>query len=99
MADTERIAIVTGGAQGIGEAIANRLASEGFFVVIADLTPELGEAAAKRIGEGLAAFHRCDISDVEEVRQLFEHVIKTYGRIDVVVRKEGKNKGGEELMC
>ncbi len=84
-----KVAIVTGGAQGIGEAIAIRLASEGCFVVLADLNPELGEAAATRIGQDRAAFHRCDISDETEVRQLFEYVLKTHGKIDVVVNNAG----------
>jgi len=89
LADNVKVAIVTGGAQGIGEAIAIRLASEGCFVVLADLNPELGEAAATRIGQDRAAFHRCDISDETEVRQLFEYVLKTHGKIDVVVNNAG----------
>ncbi len=89
MADHAKVAIVTGGAQGIGEAIAVRLASERFFVIIADLTAEIGNAAATRIGAGRAAFYQCDISDVNDVRKLFEHVIGTYGHIDVVVNNAG----------
>ena len=87
MANTSRVAIVTGGAQGIGEAIAVRLASEGCFVVIADRNSGPGLAAAARMEH--AAFHCCDVSDEGEVRQLFEHVLHSYGRVDILVNNAG----------
>ncbi|MDP4199813.1 MAG: 3-oxoacyl-ACP reductase FabG [Bacteroidota bacterium] len=89
MADHARIAIVTGGAQGIGEAIAQRLASQGCFVIIVDLAAELGDAAVEGIGRDRTTFHRCDISDADDVRQLFEWVRATYGHIDVLVNNAG----------
>ena len=97
--DDARVAIVTGGAQGIGEAIAIKLASDGCSVVIADLDSKLGEAAVSRVAQASSlptqagslchAFHKCDISDESEVHELFEWVLATYGRIDVVVNNAG----------
>jgi NAD(P)-dependent dehydrogenase (short-subunit alcohol dehydrogenase family) len=87
--DPAKIAIVTGGAQGIGFAIARKLAAEGCFVVIVDLDPKLGEAATAKLGDGRAIFYQCDISDEAQVRQLFEHVVKNYGRIHIVINNAG----------
>lgn len=89
MPDPAKIAIVTGGAQGIGFAIARKLAAEGCFVVIVDLDPKLGEAATAKLGDGRAIFYQCDISDEAQVRQLFEHVVKNYGRIHIVINNAG----------
>ncbi|HET6401677.1 MAG TPA: SDR family NAD(P)-dependent oxidoreductase [Candidatus Kapabacteria bacterium] len=89
MAETVKVAIVTGGAQGIGEAIALRLARDGCVVVIADLDRELGEATVERIGADHSVFHRCDIADEAEVHHLFEHILETYGHIDIVINNAG----------
>ena len=89
VAETAKVAIVTGGAQGIGEAIAHRLAEDGCVVIIVDLNRELGEAAADRVSLERAVFHRCDIADETEVHRLFEHLLEIYGHIDVVVNNAG----------
>ncbi len=89
VAETAKVAIVTGGAQGIGEAIALRLAEDGCVVVIADLDRELGEAAAEHISLERAIFHRCDIADEAEVHRLFEYILEIYGHIDIVVNNAG----------
>jgi NAD(P)-dependent dehydrogenase (short-subunit alcohol dehydrogenase family) len=57
-----KVFIVTGGASGLGEGTARMLVANGGKVVIADMQAEKGEAIAKELGEGLAAFVKCDVS-------------------------------------
>jgi NAD(P)-dependent dehydrogenase (short-subunit alcohol dehydrogenase family) len=77
-----RVAIVTGGAQGIGRAIADKLAAEGARVVVADIDLAKGEAAAAAVG-GQAI--RTDISDPAQVTALVDGVLAAHGKIDVLV--------------
>jgi NAD(P)-dependent dehydrogenase (short-subunit alcohol dehydrogenase family) len=77
-----RIAIVTGGAQGIGRAIVDKLAAEGASVVIADIDGAKGEAAAVAVG-GQAI--RTDISDPVQVTALVDAVMAAHGKLDVLV--------------
>jgi NAD(P)-dependent dehydrogenase (short-subunit alcohol dehydrogenase family) len=80
----DRVAIVTGGAQGIGRAIAQRLREEGATVVIADLQGH--EAAAAEL-DGLGV--RVDVSQEADVAALAEAVMQKYGRIDALVNNAG----------
>jgi 3-oxoacyl-[acyl-carrier protein] reductase len=84
---TGRSAIVTGAAQGIGEAYAKALAAEGAKVVVADLNAEKGEEVAKQITAdgGTAAFHRVDVSDPESATALAEFTVAEFGGIDHLV--------------
>ncbi len=77
-----KVAVVTGAAQGIGEAYARALAAEGASVVVADLNSESGEKVAADIG-GL--FVRTDVSSAESASALVEKVTETYGGIDLLV--------------
>ncbi len=83
-----QIALVTGGAEGIGAGIAERLAAEGVHVVIADLDEKAGPAAAARIG---GSFVYADVSSGAGVRT----AIDTAGRVGVLVN----NAGGIEEPC
>jgi len=80
----DRVAIVTGGAQGIGRAIAQRLHEEGATVVVADLQGH--EAAAAEL-DGLGV--RVDVSSEADVKALAEAVLEKYGRIDALVNNAG----------
>ncbi|MBM7458114.1 SDR family oxidoreductase [Rhodococcus coprophilus] len=84
---TDRTAIVTGAAQGIGEAYARALASEGANVVVADLNTELGVQVAKQIvtDGGSATFVPVDVSDPVSTEALAAATVEKYGRIDHVV--------------
>jgi NAD(P)-dependent dehydrogenase (short-subunit alcohol dehydrogenase family) len=86
--DVRRVAIVTGGAQGIGHAIAARLIEEGCFVVVADILEIAdGTDVAGTLGE--AAYMRCDVADEPQVRALFGLVAERHGPVDVLVNNAG----------
>lgn len=86
---TDRVAIVTGGAQGIGAAIARRFAQEGATVVVADLNPS-SEFADELVAEGHRAVHvTVDVADETSVEQLFATVDSQFGRLDVLVNNAG----------
>ncbi|MGD9606194.1 MAG: SDR family NAD(P)-dependent oxidoreductase [Leucobacter sp.] len=78
----KRVAIVTGSAQGIGEAIARRIAQNDVTVVIADVNAEKGQKVAEGLG-GL--FVQTDVSDPAAVQNLVDTTVGQYGRIDILV--------------
>ena len=86
-----RVAIVTGGAQGIGAAIATRLASEGAAVAVADLTAERGQETVEAIVKngGRAVAYGADVSKTEDVQTLVAAVVAEFGRVDVLVNNAG----------
>ncbi|MGF1608341.1 MAG: SDR family NAD(P)-dependent oxidoreductase [Kiloniellales bacterium] len=79
-----RVAVVTGAAQGIGRAIAERIGAEGATLAVVDINDAGAEAAAKAIG-GKAFGVQCDIGDPESVKALFDTVIERAGKLDVQV--------------
>ncbi len=81
-----RVAIVTGGASGIGEAIVQRLAADGAAVVVADLDGEAASAVAKDV-DGLAV--RIDVSTEIDVEAVFARTVERYGRVDAVFNNAG----------
>jgi NAD(P)-dependent dehydrogenase (short-subunit alcohol dehydrogenase family) len=89
-----RVCIVTGGAQGIGEACARRFAREEALVVIADIDDARGTALAKELG-GL--YVHCDVGDKAQVDALVAQTVAAHGRIDVLVNNAGIFKAAEFL--
>lgn len=77
-----KVAIVTGAAQGIGKAIADRLAQDDVVVVIADVNEEKAREVARSLG-GLAV--KTDVSNPADVTNLVKTVMDAYGRIDILV--------------
>ena len=83
----DKVAVVTGAAQGIGEAYARALAAEGASVVVADLNEDSGQRVAKEIeaDRGTAMFVRCDVSEAESANAMAEATVAAYGGIDLLV--------------
>jgi NAD(P)-dependent dehydrogenase (short-subunit alcohol dehydrogenase family) len=82
-----KVAVVTGAAQGIGEVYAKALASEGAAVVVADLNEEAGEKVAAAIDEsgGRAIFVRTDVSSQESAQAMVERTVEEYDGLDLLV--------------
>ena len=84
-----KTAIITGGAQGIGRAIAEKLLHEKYFVVIADVAFEKDESSINETGSDQTFLIKCDISKQEDVESLFSQVISKRKTIDAVVNNAG----------
>ena len=86
-----KVAIVTGAAQGIGQACAVRLAKEGAKVVVCDVNDKAGERVAKAIeGKGgAAAYVHCDVSKVGDVAGALKAALGAFKRVDVLVNNAG----------
>ncbi len=89
-ADSHRVAIVTGGAQGIGKAIARRLLNDDFVVVIADCDDEAGretEAELQVLGD--IQFVHANVAIESDVARLVSHTANTFGRLDALINNAG----------
>ena len=89
-----RVAIITGGSQGIGEACVRRFPQEGAQVVIADVADARGQALAAELG---ALYVHCDVGDKAQVDALVAEVLRAHGRIDVLVNNAGIFKAADFL--
>jgi NAD(P)-dependent dehydrogenase (short-subunit alcohol dehydrogenase family) len=87
----DKIAIITGGAHGMGEAEARLFAKEGAVVIIADRRADLGEALAADIAasQGRASFITMDVAEEADWKRLIERALSDYGRIDILVNNAG----------
>ena len=91
----DRVAIITGGASGIGLATARRFAAEGARVVIADLDPESGEAAAAEVD---GVFRRVNVADEAQVNAVFDGVAAEFGGIDIAFNNAGISPADDDSI-
>ena len=86
-----RVALVTGAASGIGEAIARRLASEGAAVLVTDVQDEPGAQVVKDImaGGGLASYRHLDVTSEGEWETAVAAALQEFGRLDILVNNAG----------
>jgi 3-oxoacyl-[acyl-carrier protein] reductase len=91
----DKVAVVTGAAQGIGRAIAERLAERGADVVVADLQAEKAEAVAKEISASTgrrAIAVQVDVADSASAKTMIDSAIAEFGRVDVLVNNAGTTR-------
>lgn len=91
----DKVAIITGGASGIGLATARRFAAEGAFVVIADMDPVAGEAAAHEVS---GEFRPVNVADETAVNTLFDGVAADHGRIDIAFNNAGISPASDDSI-
>ncbi len=86
-----KVAIVTGGAVGIGKATCELLSKEGATVVVADIKDKEGQTLADRLAQtgSVAAFRHLDVSSEPEIRDVMRSVSNEFGRIDILVNNAG----------
>ena len=93
----DKVVFITGGAQGLGYAMAEKFAAEGAKIVIGDIQEKLALEAAKRLGEEFEietyAF-RMDVTSVEDIKEAFAKVKEHFGKLDVQV-----NCAGIQIRC
>ena len=85
----DKIAIISGGANGIGQAFAQRLAQDGAHIVIADIAPGSETAKMVKLAGRQALPCTCDVSSVESVKALSSDVTKHFGRCDILINCAG----------
>jgi NAD(P)-dependent dehydrogenase (short-subunit alcohol dehydrogenase family) len=88
--DTAKVAVVTGGASGIGRATVARLAADGFLVAVLDLGETISEAKLTL---------RSDVTDPDDVEQAVGRIVETFGRIDVLVNNAGISGSAAATVC
>ena len=91
-----KVAIVTGGARGIGLAIAQRYVAEGARVAIADVDASAGEAAARQIGAN-ARFVATDVGDARQAEHVVTETCRAFGDLDILVNNAGIIHGADFL--
>jgi NAD(P)-dependent dehydrogenase (short-subunit alcohol dehydrogenase family) len=95
----DRVAIITGGAVGIGRGIALKFAAEGCRVVIVDISEEKGKKTVADVAKngGDAMFIKCNITDSRQVQGMVNEVIKKYKKIDILVNNAGGVSGDAKI--
>lgn len=89
----DKIAIVTGGARGIGRAVSELFAKEGATVIIIDLLPEGQDTADSIVANGgKAEYHHISVTDKQAITDLFKQVDERYGKIDILINNAGITK-------
>ena len=87
----DKVALITGGAAGIGKATAVRFVEEGAQVIICDVNEAAGQATASEIG---AEFYRVNVTDRRDVQKWMDAVVAKYGRVDILLNNAGVLRDG-----
>jgi len=91
----EKVAIVTGGASGIGKGVAELFIEEGAKVVVADYDAETGQETADQLNEnGEAIFVQVDVSDTEAAEAMVEKTVEEFGKVDILINNAGVTADG-----
>jgi NAD(P)-dependent dehydrogenase (short-subunit alcohol dehydrogenase family) len=95
----DKIAIVTGGASGIGEACSKRFAKDGAMVLVADVNDECGRECVQKISSegGKARFVHVDVTSPPEIEHLINRTSEEFGKIDILLNNVGINPVGNAV--
>ena len=85
---TERVAVITGGASGIGAAAAEKLVTEGAVVVLGDIQEQAGAEMLSKLGDH-ARFKMCDVTSEEQVEALIQSAVDEFGKLDIMFNNAG----------
>jgi len=98
MADN-KVAIVTGGANGLGQAVAYKLADQGANITVVDISEEAGNETVKALEEkGVKAlFVKADVSKAEDVKNYVDQTVETFGKIDMFFNNAGISGPGKRF--
>ncbi|MGH6985309.1 MAG: glucose 1-dehydrogenase [Caulobacteraceae bacterium] len=91
-----KVALVTGGASGIGAGCAERLANEGASVIVGDVQDSKGEALARALG-GRSRFMSCDVTSEDAWKEVIGAVDEEFGRLDILVNNAGIGLGAASI--
>ncbi|GMN39495.1 hypothetical protein TIFTF001_008723 [Ficus carica] len=84
-----KVALITGGASGIGECTARVFAHHGAKLVIADIQDDLGHSVSESIGQTNSKYVHCDVTDESQVKNAVDEAVKTYGKLDIMFNNAG----------
>ncbi|KAJ9559132.1 hypothetical protein OSB04_013746 [Centaurea solstitialis] len=84
-----KVALITGGASGIGECTAKVFAEHGAKIVIADIQDQLGQAVCEAIGSANSIYVRCDVTNEEDIKNAVDTAVATYGKLDIMFNNAG----------
>ncbi|KAK7396728.1 hypothetical protein VNO78_17886 [Psophocarpus tetragonolobus] len=84
-----KVALITGGASGIGKRTAQVFAQHGAKVVIADIQDQLGHSVAQSIGPSICCYVHCDVTDENQIKNAVDKAVLTYGKLDIMFNNAG----------
>lgn len=84
-----KVALITGGASGIGEYTAALFNKHGAKVMIADVQDDLGQSVCNNMGPSVASYIHCNVTDEEHVKNAVDSTIRQYGRLDILFNNAG----------
>ncbi|MED6211638.1 hypothetical protein PIB30_075653 [Stylosanthes scabra] len=84
-----KVALITGGASGIGKRTAEIFAEHGAKVVIADIQDELGHALVHSIGPSISTYVHCDVTDEDQIKRAVDTAVESYGKLDIMFNNAG----------
>ncbi|XP_044491707.1 secoisolariciresinol dehydrogenase-like [Mangifera indica] len=84
-----KVAMITGGASGIGECTAKLFANHGAKVIIADVQDQLGYSVVDAIGSSNSSYVHCDITDESQIKNAIDQTVSTHGKLDIMLNNAG----------